>query len=161
MVKGLFTCKVHRWDGWVPGLKYPQAYPAFLLLTSPSDLLPTPHTRVLKQHLCTLSFCRSEVQAQHDWYQQGLLSHSGLGPLSNALGTGKPHCLVDEKLRSPFPPLLTARDYSQLLESPSSSWPQGSMGSSHMDVYFLPHWLELLCFPLLQLVEKTVFKGLA
>lgn len=104
-----------------------------------------------------LSFCRSEVQTQHNWYQQGSLSHSGLGPLSNSLGVGKPHCLVDEKLRSPFPPLLTARDYSQLLDSPYSSWPQGSTGSSHMDVYFLPHWLEHLCFPLLQLVEKTLF----
>lgn len=153
MVEGLVTCKVHD---RVPGLKYPPAYPAFLLLTSPPDLPRPPHTFVLNRHLRAVSVsagckCRHSMRVS-----AGVAFSPRAGTSFKLTGCWQTHCLVDENLRSPFPPLLTARDRSQLLESPYSSCPHGSMGSSHMDVYFLPSWRESLCLPLLQLVEKTV-----
>lgn len=51
----------------------------------------THHTHIFKNNTYFLfhSFCRSEDQVQHDRCQLGLLSHLGLGPLSNPLVAAK------------------------------------------------------------------------
>lgn len=120
----------------------------------PTYRLSPPHVCFKPAPTCCLRFRRLQVQAQHEGISRGFSPRAGTS--FKLTGCWQTHCLVDENLRSPFPPLLTARDRSQLLESPYSSCPHGSMGSSHMDVYFLPSWRESLCLPLLQLVEKTV-----
>lgn len=120
----------------------------------PTYRLSPPHVCFKRAPTCCLRFRRLQVQAQHEGISRGFSPRAGTS--FKLTGCWQTHCLEDENLRFPFPPLLTARDRSQLLESPYSSCPHGSMGSSHMDVYFLPSWRESLCLPLLQLVEKTV-----
>lgn len=144
--------------GW-PGTRSqaPSSLPCFPSPHITIWLTPCPpHTFVLKRHLSAISVSAG-CKCRHSMRVSARVAFSPRAGTSFKLtGCWQTHCLVDENLRSPFPPLLTARDRSQLLESPYSSRPHGSMGSSHMDVYFLPSWRESLCLPLLQLVEKTV-----